>query len=63
MFNFVETIIILIYIKIISDSFRNKIIDKLFTFKSIMHIHLNKKKHVLKLLLSYSNTWNHLRVS
>ena len=50
--------------QISSNAFKNEITNKLFTYKSYMYIHLNVCKQMTdgKLLLLYSNTWNHLTV-
>ena len=52
------------YKEISSNSFKNEITNKLFTYKSYMYIHLNVCKQMtdVKLLLLYSRTWNHLTV-
>ena len=44
-----------------SNSFKNEIPNKLFTYKSYMYIHLNMCKQMtdVKLLLLNSNTGNH----
>ena len=49
---------------ICSNSFKNEITYKLFTYKSYMYIYLNVCKQMadVKLLLLHSNTWNHLTV-
>ena len=48
--------------EISSNVFENEMTNKLFTFKSYLYIHLNVYKQItdVKLLLLYSNTWNHL---
>ena len=50
--------------QISSSSFKNEIIDKLFTYKSCMYIHSNECKQMtnVKLLQLHSNTWNYLNV-
>ena len=50
--------------QISSNSFKNKITNKLFNYKSYMHIHSNVCKQMtgVKLLLLHSNTVNHFTV-
>ena len=47
-----------------SNSFKNEITCKPFTYKSYMYIHLHVCKQMTdgKLLLLHRNTWNHLTV-
>ena len=62
MFNCLETIAILVYKQISSDSFKNEITYKLFTYKS--HVYPFKYVQTMtdfKLLVLYCNTWNHAK--
>ena len=60
-FNCMETIATVQYKQISSNSFKNEITDKLFTYKSYMYIYLNVRKQMthIRLLLLHSNIWNH----
>ena len=50
-FNYVETMTILVYKQINSDSFKNEITNKLFTYKWYMYIHLNVCQQMTKVKL------------
>ena len=54
----VEIIAILLCRQISSNSFKNEITYKLFTYKSVLHIHLNVYKQItdVKLLVLKRNT-------
>ena len=44
---YVKTTVVLEYKQSISNSFKNEIINKLFTYKSYMYIHLNVCKQMI----------------
>ena len=56
-FNWFETITILESTQISSNSFENEITDKLFPYKSYIHLNVWEQVPSVKLLLLHSNTW------